>query len=427
MSLKLSSLRLPVTLLLLLSGLLLQAQIRISSPYSRFGIGDISDNNNAWAFSMGQTSLSFSSPFHINHSNPATYTGFDSTSFIFEGGFNGEFVTLQSNYQKTNRNYASLGFIQFGVPVTKWWRSSVGLVPYSDVGYNVASIQEYNSGTLVRTYSGSGGINQLYWGNAFKIIKNLSVGFNFSYMFGSILREGNVIFPDSVFSMNLKARNYTQISDIYLDFGALYKMKLKENLFLNIAAVYAPPNELSAKTSAVVNTYILASNGIEYAKDTLGTAVGYTGTINIPTKIGGGVSLEKPEKFIAGVDFKWQNWEKFTAFGYSDSLVNSWQINAGGEIIPDNNNYASYLSRVRYRLGFMYNKTYLNLRDRNLNEYSISLGFGLPLRGVKTMLNIGAQFGMRGTMEEDLIRESYIKVVVGFSIYERWFVKRKYF
>jgi hypothetical protein len=427
MSLKPSSLRIPLAILITLFTLSLTAQIRISSPYSRFGIGDISDNNNAWSFSMGQVGLSFSSPYHVNYANPATYISFDSTSFVFEGGFNGDFVTLTSNYQTTSRNYASMGYMQFGIPVTKWWRSSIGLVPFSDVGYNVATIESYPTGTVVRTYAGSGGINRFYWGNAIKIIKNLSVGFNFSYLFGSMEREGSVFFPDSAYAMNFKVRNYTQVSDIYFNFGVLYKAKLRPGLMMNFAAVYAPYTSLSAKTSVIANTFLLGAGNIEYPKDTLGTAIGYTGNITIPTMAGGGISIEKPEKYIVGIDFRWQNWEKFTAFELSDSLVNSWQISAGGEIVPDANNYSSYLARVRYRIGFNYNKTYLHLRGRDLDEYSVSLGFGLPLRSVRTMLNIGAQVGVRGTIEQDLIRESYFKIVVGFSIYERWFVKRKYF
>jgi hypothetical protein len=176
-------LRLSLSLVLMVLVLTVSAQIRIASPYSRFGLGDLAENNNAWNFSMGQTSIGMRSPYHINYGNPASYIAFDSTAFLFEGGFNGEFVTLSSNFQTVNRNYASLGYLLFGVPVTKWWRSSLGLVPYSDVGYSVANYELYpNTGSVLRLYQGSGGINRFYWGNAFRIIKNLSVGFNMSYL-----------------------------------------------------------------------------------------------------------------------------------------------------------------------------------------------------------------------------------------------------
>jgi hypothetical protein len=409
-------------------GLTLFAQIRISSPYSRYGLGNLSDNSNAWNFSMGQTGIGMRSPYHINYLNPASYIAFDSTSFLFEGGFQAQFVTLSSNFQKTNRNYASLGYLLFGMPVTKWWRSSIGLVPYSDVGYSVLNYEEYeNTGTVLRLYQGSGGINRLYWGNALRIVKGLSVGFNMSYLFGSMIREASVYFPDSIYAMNFKVLNYVTVNSLYLNFGLQYRMRLKNNLFLNLGAIFSNTTSMSAKTDMLAYTFLLSNNGVEYPKDTLVKERGYSGKIVIPMVIGGGFSLERPDKWTVGVDYRWQNWSQFSAFGLSDSLVDAWMVSAGGEITPNIDNYANYLARVRYRLGFNYENTYLQLRGKNLTAYSVSLGLGLPLRGVKTLLNLGVSAGMRGTTEQNLIKESYIKLVIGFTIYERWFVKRKYF
>ena len=74
-----------------------------------------------------------------------------------------------------------------------------------------------------------------------------------------------------------------------------------------------------------------------------------------------------------------------------------------------------------------YENTYLELRGKQLNAYAVSLGLGLPLKGMKTMVNLGAQAGRKRNNAEDLIKESYFKFVVGFSIYDKWFVKRKYY
>ena len=422
------TLRLPITISCLLLSLTLFSQIRIASPYSRFGIGDLADNNNAWNNSMGQLGLALRSPYHVNYMNPASYSAFDSLSFVFEGGFNGELVTLKSNYQSVNRNYASLGYLLFGMPVTKWWKTSLGLVPFSDVGYSVADYEEFpESGTVVRLYQGSGGINRLFWGNAFQPFRNFSIGFNASYLFGSMIRENQVLFPDSLTALNFKEAVYVSMNDLYFNFGAQYQAKLRNNLFLNLGAVFAPTLQMSASTDLLSTTFLLASDGSESVRDTLVITEDYKGKITIPLMIGGGLALEKTDQWKVGLDFKWQNWEKFKAYEMSDSLVNSWQINAGAEIIPKIDNYNNYLARIHYRLGFNYQRTYLKLRGDNLNEYGFSLGFGLPLRGMKTMLNLGAQVGMRGTTDQNLIRESYFKLVIGFSIYERWFIKRKYF
>lgn len=428
MSLKSVSLRISLGLLFLILGSQVFAQLRIVSPYSRFGIGDLADNNNAWNMSMGQLGIGIQSPHHVNYANPASYGAFDSLSFVFEGGFNGEVVTLTSDFQKVTRSHASLGYLLFGMPVNKWWKTSLGLVPFSDVGYNVANYEEYpESGTVVRLYSGSGGISRLYWGNTVRFFRKLSVGVNASYLFGSMLRQAVVMFPDSLNSINFREDFYVTMNDLQFSFGAQYKTKINKDISLTLGGVFTPSFNMAAKTDVMATTFLISGASIESPRDTLFNAEGIKGDIVLPVNLGGGFSFEKTDKWMVGVDYKWQNWEKFRAFGQSDSLVNSWQINAGGQIIPNIDNYNNYFARVQYRLGFTYNNTYLSLRNHQLNEYAVALGFGFPLRGIKTMVNLGFQFGARGTIQDQLIKESYFKVVVGFSIYERWFVKRKYF
>ena len=212
---------LPLFILCMYSGS--YAQIRIASPYSRFGIGDLSGNNNAWNFSLGQTGIALRSSTHINYTNPASYTAFDSLSFVFEGGFTSESVKLTSRLQSTSRSYASLGYLTFGIPVTKWWKTALGLVPFSDVGYNVISPEESKTaGTILRLYTGSGGVNRFFWGNAFNVTKDLSVGVNVSYLFGNMTREATVLFYDSLHTMNYKTDAYINVGDFYYSFGAQY-------------------------------------------------------------------------------------------------------------------------------------------------------------------------------------------------------------
>ena len=240
-------------------------------------------------------------------------------------------------------------------------------------------------------------------------------------------REAMVLFPDSIYAMNIKELYHVTMNDLYFNFGAQYRARLKNDLSLNLGAVFSPTLSMAAKTDIFAATFLLNSSGVESPRDTLAATGDYKGRIIIPMMIGGGFSFDKTDKWTIGVDYKWQQWEKFRAFNLSDSLVNSWQINAGGEIIPNADNYNNFLARIHYRLGFNYGKTYLHLRGQDLNEYAFSFGFGIPLRGMKTMLNLGGIYGVRGTTSQKLIRESYFRIVVGFSIYERWFVKRKYY
>ena len=414
--------------LLLFLNLVSYSQARLASPYSRFGIGDLSDNNNAWNLGMGGSGIAFRSQYHINYANPASYTTFDSLSFVFEGGFNLDIIKLTSSLQTENRNLASVGYILFGMPVTKWWRTSLGLVPFSKVGYNIASPGgEVGGVRTVQIYSGSGGINRFYWGNGFRIMKNLSVGINAAYLFGSMNRLNYLTYPDSILYANYKFENHITMNDLYFNFGVQYTAKINNDIKMTIGGVFANQSKMSAKTDMMATTYLSVGDGTEVVKDTVAFAEDYGGKIVIPVMFGGGVSFDKTDNWTIGADFKWQNWKKFTAFGLSDSLVNAYSVNVGAEFVPDINNYSSYLRRVRYRLGFLYNSTYLELFGRHLNEYAFTVGFGTPVRGMKTALNVSLQIGSRGTTEANLIKEGYFRFTIGFSIYERWFVKRKYY
>lgn len=420
---------LSAAVLLILAGTMtLHAQVRIASPYSRYGLGDLSDVNNAWNLSMGQLSFGLRNPLHVNIGNPASYTAFDSLSFVFDGGFSTEFVQLNSTLQSASRTYASVGYINFGFPVTRWWKTQIGLLPFSDVGYNVGTLNHQEGvGNIIRTYTGDGGINRFIWGNGFRPFKNLSVGFNFSYLFGNMNVGSNVIFPDSLYYTNLMVDNFVTMSDIYFDFGLQYHSKFKNGLDFTAGAIFAPTTKMRSQADYLTRTFFLSTTNIEYIKDTVAMGTNYKGDIVIPMMAGGGFSIGKTDKWLAGIDGKWQNWKKFTAFGMSDSLVNSIRISAGAEFIPDITSYTSYFKRMRYRVGFVYQGTYLSLRGKQLNEYGVSVGFGFPLRGVRTMLNVGAQVGTRGTTAENLIRETYLKFILGFSIHEKWFIKKKYY
>jgi long-subunit fatty acid transport protein len=375
---------------------------------------------------MGGTSIGLRDPHHINFNNPASYTAFDSTSFIFEGGVLFNYVSLSTNSQTTTRTYASVGYLTFGFPVRRWWRTSFALIPYSNVGYNISSTDNLPEiGNVTRIYTGSGGINRLIWGNGFKITKNLSVGVNTSFLFGSIQQESSSTFPDSAYYINFRQDNNIDVGGFYFDYGAQYTAKIKD-IQLTVGAVFGTSMRVNAKTDYFSSTYFTTS-GTDYPKDTIQSAPGIRGTITIPLMYGFGLSIEKNDKWLIGADYRWQNWQKYQAFGTSDSLVNSYQISAGAEFVPDINNYSSYFKRVRYRFGLMYDNSYLQLRGKQLNEYSISLGLGLPLRGMKTAINLSAELGTRGTTQSNLISETYFNFVLGFSIYERWFLKRKYF
>ena len=81
---------------------------------------------------------------------------------------------------------------------------------------------------------------------------------------------------------------------------------------------------------------------------------------------------------------------------------------------------------IRYRLGMYSSKTYLNLKNQQLDEKAITLGFGLPLKRSGSLVNLSAELGQVGTTDDGLIQESFARFKIGFIFSDIWFIKRKY-
>ena len=406
-----------------------RGQARISSPYSRYGVGELWYNNYSTTLSgMGNIGLAIKSDNYLNIKNPASYMGFDSTSFLFDVSGLSQYNTLKTTELSQSADYTSFSYILFGTPVTKWWRASFGLIPFSNMGYLVFNEEEQDDvGRTRYVYEGDGGLNQFHLGSGFQITKNLSVGINASYVWGIINKRRRVTFPDSLYMLSTRIDNIDHISDIMVELGAQYYIPLKNDMVLGTGLVVKPPMKLNTTRKYIVQNYFANDDGtIELPRDTVAYNPSTKGTLDFPLGIGGGISLSKANQFTVGIDVSWRQWEKYQSYGRSDSLQNSLSFNLGGEYTPKHNSISSYWQRMKYRLGFRYENTYLEINDTPIKEFGISFGLGLPFRRSKSMLNFAFEFGNRGTVKNSLVQENFFKFTFGLSIYERWFVKSRY-
>ena len=402
------------------------SQTRISSPYSRYGVGDLQNNIYLRNISMGGISIGYRNSNCVNYSNPASYTAIDTNSFVFESGLNSQSSHLSTTDLSQNSNYSSLSYLVFGFPVTKWWKSSLGLLPFSSVGYKISDFQTMPEvGRKNCIYEGSGGLNQFYWGNAFQI-KNFSFGFNTSLIFGYLNKTSTEEYPDSINYLDLSLSNSTRVTDFLFNYGAQYQKTFKNGFQFCIGLVYSASTKLAAKQDSFAYTYISAGAGYQTIRDTIVNSDNTKGKIVLPQSFGGGFSLGKKDKWLVGMDYQMQDWSKFSLFGEKDSLKNSWTTSIGAEFIPNNSSLTGYWKKVRYRVGARYSQTYLDLRNTQLNDYSVSFGLGLPLKRSKTMINIGFEAGQRGTTSNNLIKDQYARVILSLSLYEFWFIKHRF-
>jgi hypothetical protein len=399
-------------------------QNRIKSPYSRFGLGELQANSFARPMAMGGVKYALRSNDIINFYNPASYSAFDTTTFVFETGVLSAFEQLKTADAAKKYNYTNLNHLVFGMPITKWWGLSFGLIPFSSTGYNI-SYSEVNKdfGEVIYNYEGSGGINQFYLGNAFRY-KNFSVGFNASYMFGKINKNRQVYFPDSIskyYGTNIN--NSVQISDFYLNYGMQYLFQINKEKRLVLGAVFGNTSRLYTEQNDLIRTFKGLPDQF-YFLDTIANET-KEGNITFPIIAGLGFSYETINKLILAGDVGFQKWSDYGAFDVKDSLKDVVSASFGVQYTPQKFSSTSYIKRMTYRMGIRYSQNYLEIRDKRLDEFGLSFGFGFPLRKSRSTINLAIELGKKGTTKNNLIQENYGKITLGFSIFERWFIKNR--
>lgn len=424
---KLKKLFLLLTLFAVGQGLF--AQAGNNSPYSRFGLGKLRSNAiNAQTRSMGGIANALPSRDYINMGNPASYGSIDTLTFLFDAGFRMSSVNYKTATIDERASSASLEYLTIGFSIGKWWKTTVGLMPYSDVGYNVIVKETHSEiGRCNTAFVGEGGINKIVLGNGFRVTENLSVGFNVNYLFGSSNTSTILYFPDSIYMLNTKRESIVLFRNLTFDVGAMYATKLKNNLTLNLGIKYSPELKSNIKQEMFIRSMFYGAEGeVEYLVDTILYNPKQKTKMTLPHTIGFGATLQKDTRWLIGLDFNWANWDRFRIENTNDSLQNAWNVAVGGQYTPTHTSISKYWKRITYRAGLRYDQTYLNINGHSINEFGISFGVGLPMPRIQSTFNMGLEVGQGGTTANGLIRETFVNFTVGVSINERWFVKRRY-
>ena len=412
-----------IFLTLLLLVVVAPAQTRITSPYSFYGLGELRFNQNIQNMGMGGLGIGYRSNRFINDVNPASYAATDSMSFLFEATLFSHFYEQQTTTASQWGNYTTLGSLAFSAPVTRWLSFGFGLKPFSSMGYKIRDVAvDDQAGAMNFQYEGSGGINQAFIGAAITPLKGLSLGVNASYLFGGIERNTNA-FSDSagVFVTNRLINNH--VNGWHFGMGAQYFTPIGEQGAITLGVIGGLDQQIGVEQAEVLRRRMPGSPRF----DTLSIPTLQTGDLLLPRYVGAGVYARINSQWRTGVDFYQQNWSDYRLLDQDGGLINSYQIAAGVQHNPNVQTFSSIFSLIEYRAGIRYGQTYLNPNGHALDEFGISFGLGIPLRRSLSAINIGFEMSRRGTTEHDLIQENFYRINLGVSIYERWFMRRRFF
>lgn len=417
------------------------------SPYSVYGIGDISRDGTAFNKGMGGIGIATRNRRYVNYLNPAAVTARDSLSFMADFGvtennkvFNQE---IGGQMCKSANNTFNISDFVISFPL---WRTSamcVGIAPFSDVGYDFSSIETNpeiigHTGNISYQSYGQGGTYQLFASAGATFWKRLSVGAEFIYYFGTIDKVSNTVFTESSYrainsgyTMQLRGATgkfglqYEQRlgSDMFLTFGATYRLRTNLRGYVNNYN-YAVASEISDTLANNVDTLKFASKGDR---------------LRFGDELGVGISLRAGENWLVEFDYLRSNWktgstnfDTYNGMAVASATAKftgraSQSFRAGFEYTPNRNDIRYYMKRVTYRGGLYLDQQYYALNGKSVDALGITLGITLPVFRWYNGFTIGLDFGRKGNLKDKtMVGEHYATIFVGMNLHDIWFQKARY-
>ncbi|RYE11805.1 MAG: hypothetical protein EOP44_00405 [Sphingobacteriaceae bacterium] len=411
------------------------AQSTSSSPYSRFGLGLLQQQSLPQNLGMGGIAAGVRTVGgynNINMLNPASYSAIGLTTIDI--GAYATINTLQNNAAKQTGADFRLNHLAFAVPVTRGTSAlSFGLLPYSDLGYNFSQVTRIDTNTVNSIYGGEGGLSKAYFGYGFNLFKHLNLGFNVSYIFGNLRQTRSVEIPNYyATSFNTRIEQSQSVKGLSYDYGLQYQFDLSTTSKLVLGYSGTLKSTITSSNKYVSTQYLAdGSAGTEsIASDTTYIRQGVDSKVVLPLIQHFGVSYQKEGHYLVGADYSRGNWSALTVDGVNQNLNNTESYRIGGQITPNINALSSYLAVMDYRLGYQYNKTYVRTSATDINENVFTLGLGLPIRSQSRTafykVNFTAEFGQRGTLANNLVKENFMNFRFSFLLNDRWFNKFKF-
>lgn len=395
------------------------AQSSTNSPYTRYGLGDLSNNAFTNNVAMGGIGYGLRGKSHINMMNPASYSAVDSLSFMFDVAMSLKSSNYKENGFKSNAKNASFDNLAMQFRLHPRLGVVVAFTPYSTVGYSfttTSAVEGSDNITATNAFSGDGGLQQITAGLGLKIFDNLSVGFNAGYLYGSMTYQSSVGFNTTSDQTNVY--NTIDVKSYVANFGVQYTQKINKNDNVTLGLVYDLGHTLN---STSVKGIQVTDNSQYYStkEETINDAYG------IPETFGAGLAYNHKNNLTVGVDYTLQKWSGAKYDNRLDYYEDRTKIAAGAEYMPDPLG-RSYLKRIRYRVGAYYATPYIKMPQcSGPKEYGISAGFGLPLYLYQrsTILNITGQYVRVAPSVTNMLSENRFMIKIGLTFNERWFMK----
>ena len=400
------------------------AQSNTSSPYSIGGLGEIAFKGNAINRHMGGLDI-VSDSLHANINNPASLG--DLKLVTYSLGLNYKSTKLSSNASNESVTSASIDYLVVAIP-TKKFTFGFGILPATSVGYRLQSVidgEDINN--VVNRNEGYGGLNQTFISIGFKVFEFLNFGVSANYNFGKITNESSR--QEQNIDFGTFFTKTSSLVGFNYRFATQLKIPLTSKVRLDAMAYYVPENSLTATNESVYFTRSVTTQDLgDFENVDLAARNLKETSISLGDQYSFGLGITKEKKWFVGGQYYQRNSADYVDnFISLDNIMyaNGSRLSFGGFYLPDYSSITSYWKRIVYRAGMRFEDTGVLFNNQPLKETGISFGVSLPMAGYSNA-NIGIEFGKRGSQDNGLIQESYWNLIVGLSLNDIWFIKRKF-
>ena len=399
------------------------------SPYSIYGTGILHNSGTAYNSSMGGVGIAGRNNRFVNILNPASVTARDSLSFMVDFGLSGYASIFNDGQYRSGNNLFNISDFVISFPLYRKSAFMVGITPYSDVGYSMSSENRdpalvSETGVKTSSYTGEGSIYQMFAGGAVMLWNRLSIGGEYIYYFGNIVRKSQDTY--SMTSVLGQGQTYNlQLTGHSFKAGLQYEQPLGNNS-LTFGATYLFGTPMHGWNTH--SQYRIISDTSETPTEESNKV----GGVRFGSEVGAGLAYRIADKYRFELDYTLTDWrnsgfdtaEGFSNKNFSNSFAHS--VKAGMEYTPNRNDIRYYMRRVSYRAGMYWNQSYFLVNGQPINDIGISVGATFPVFRWYNGLSVSLQAGQRGTTSGGLIRERYFGFSFGANIFDIWFQKPHY-
>jgi hypothetical protein len=417
-----------IIFVLIIFSLSASGQKQVNSPFSRFNLGILEPAGSFRSIAMGGAATAFRDNNSIYFSNPASFSSIDTLSFIFDFGLDYGINILSDGKSKYHSDDMNFDHLLMGFPIRKGFGVAIGIVPVSNGYYSLSKSvlktdNEYDpiTGEYIAFHKGDGNLSNFFIGSGINITKRLSAGVNMSLLFGNLKRTNEFDFADYYYSYHDNMTEKQSLTGINLDYGFQYSIPVKKDYFLIAGASLSSGKYCRSRFESISYRF----NGYG-ASDTLGYSAD-SSKAYIPGTFRAGISFGKKGKFTAGIDYEMTNWSKARIPGMGEYLGDTRSVIFGAEYIPDNTSNYSFIKRIEYRVGGHIGDNYLVLDNKQVKEYGMSLGFGIPMGRTMSKTNLFVDFTRKSYENGPITHfENYFTMGISINLHAFWFLKPKY-